>query len=95
MKTNWPEKVFINSPVRLLIQRWEMKFFKGLKDLPASARCLEIGCGRGAAIPLIKKMFEVMSANQPIEVFEKETLNSRKFMREYLTFVSNTEWNKG
>jgi ubiquinone/menaquinone biosynthesis C-methylase UbiE len=58
MKTNWPEKVFINSPVRLFIQKLEMRFFKSLGDLPPMAHCLEIGCGRGAAIPLIKKTFK-------------------------------------
>jgi ubiquinone/menaquinone biosynthesis C-methylase UbiE len=57
MKTNWPEKVWVNSPVRLWVQKREMNFFKSLRDLPSSARCLEIGCGKGAAIPLIKKMY--------------------------------------
>jgi len=57
MKTNWPEKVWVNSPVRLWVQKREMNFFKYLKDLPSSPRCLEIGCGKGAAVPLIKKMY--------------------------------------
>jgi ubiquinone/menaquinone biosynthesis C-methylase UbiE len=57
MKTNWPEKVWVNSPVRLWVQKREIKFFKSLMDLPESACCLEIGCGRGAAIPLIKQVF--------------------------------------
>jgi hypothetical protein len=43
---------------------------------------------------LQKKIFDSMPAGRPVEIFEKETLNSRKFMREYLEFVSNTEWNK-
>lgn len=58
MKTNWPEKIWVNSPVRLWVQKREMNFFKSLRDLPSSARCLEIGCGKGAAIPLIKKMYD-------------------------------------
>lgn len=57
MKTNWPEKVWVNSPVRLWVQKREIKFFKSLRDLPSKACCLEIGCGRGAAIPLIKQVF--------------------------------------
>ena len=57
MKTNWPEKVWVNSPVRLWVQKREMNFFRSLKDLPSSVHCLEIGCGKGAAIPLIKKMY--------------------------------------
>ncbi len=56
MKTNWPEKVWVNSPVRLWVQKKEIKFFKSFRALPSRARCLEIGCGKGAAIPLIKKM---------------------------------------
>jgi ubiquinone/menaquinone biosynthesis C-methylase UbiE len=58
MKTNWPEKVWVNSPVRLWVQKREMNFFKSLRDLPSKACCLEIGCGKGAAIPLIKRMYK-------------------------------------
>lgn len=57
MKTNWPEKVWVNSLVRLWVQKREMKFFRSLMDLNSPARCLEIGCGKGAAIPLIKKIY--------------------------------------
>lgn len=66
MKTNWPEKVWVNSPVRLWVQKREMRFFRSLRDLPPSARCLEIGCGKGAAIPLIKKMYNA----GPVEAFD-------------------------
>ena len=58
MKTNWPEKLWVNSPVRLWVQKREMNFFKSLKELPSSSRCLEIGCGKGAAIPLIKRIYD-------------------------------------
>ena len=58
MKTNWPEKVWVNSPVRLWVQKREIRFFKSIGDLPSSAHCLEIGCGRGAVISLIKKTFD-------------------------------------
>ena len=57
MKTNWPEKVWVNSPFRMWVQKREMIFFKSMKDLPESSRCLEIGCGKGAAIPMIKKVY--------------------------------------
>lgn len=57
MKTNWPERMWVNSPVRLLIQEREALFFRKLRDLPPGGDCLEIGCGRGAAVPLIAKTF--------------------------------------
>jgi hypothetical protein len=43
---------------------------------------------------LPKKIFEKMSMECSVEIFEKEGLNPRKFRREYLEFVSETEWNK-
>ena len=57
MKTNWPERVWVNSPVRLLIQGREARFFQDLQDLPGGGVCLEIGCGRGAAVKLISGRF--------------------------------------
>lgn len=57
MKTNWPERMWVNSPVRLVIQAREALFFQRLRDLPAGGACLEIGCGRGAAVSLIAECF--------------------------------------
>lgn len=57
MKANWPEKIWVNSPVRLLVQKWETRFFQDLHDMPMGGACLEIGCGRGAAFSLITKHF--------------------------------------
>lgn len=57
MKANWPEKMWVNSPVRVLVQKWETRFFENLHKMPWGGACLEIGCGRGAAMPLIKKHF--------------------------------------
>ncbi len=57
MKVNWPERVWVNSPVRRFVQKQEMLFFKRLRGMEAGASCLEIGCGRGAAIVLIKRAF--------------------------------------
>jgi len=44
--------------------------------------------------PLPKKIFEKMSGSCSVEIFEKEGLNSKKYVREFLEFVSETEWNK-
>jgi ubiquinone/menaquinone biosynthesis C-methylase UbiE len=57
MKVNWPEKIWVNSPVRLFVQRQETLFFKKLREMEPDASCLEIGCGRGAAVELIIKAF--------------------------------------
>jgi ubiquinone/menaquinone biosynthesis C-methylase UbiE len=57
MKVNWPERIWVNSPVRLFVQRQETLFFKKLRGMESDASCLEIGCGRGAAVELIIKAF--------------------------------------
>lgn len=58
MKVNWPERVWVNSPVRVLVQKMETRFFRKLRNLPAHAHCLEIGCGRGAALSMIAQTFQ-------------------------------------
>jgi ubiquinone/menaquinone biosynthesis C-methylase UbiE len=57
MKVNWPERVWINSPVRAWVQRREIAFFEKTRTLPAGALCLEIGCGRGKGVELIQRAF--------------------------------------
>jgi ubiquinone/menaquinone biosynthesis C-methylase UbiE len=57
MIVNWPERLWVNSPVRQLVQAREAVFFKSLQELPAGACCLEIGCGRGAGVALIARSF--------------------------------------
>jgi ubiquinone/menaquinone biosynthesis C-methylase UbiE len=57
MKVNWPERIWVNSPLRFLVQRQETRFFKRVRDMEPGGQCLEIGCGRGAAINLIIKAF--------------------------------------
>lgn len=57
MKVNWPERIWVNSPVRLFVQRQETLFFKKLREMEPDASCLEIGCGRGAAVELISQTF--------------------------------------
>jgi ubiquinone/menaquinone biosynthesis C-methylase UbiE len=57
MKANWPEKIWVNSPMRVMVQKWETRFFHELKGMSGGGAYLEIGCGRGAAIPLITRHF--------------------------------------
>lgn len=58
MKVNWPERIWVNSPLRLLVQEQESRFFERLLDLPPDGRCLEIGCGRGVGLGLIAQRFQ-------------------------------------
>ena len=58
MKVNWAERLWVNSPLRYLIQQRETRFFKRLRNLEPGARCLEIGCGHGAGARIILKTFQ-------------------------------------
>jgi ubiquinone/menaquinone biosynthesis C-methylase UbiE len=57
MKVNWPERVWINSPVRAWVQRREIGFFKKARYLPSGSFCIEIGCGRGKGVELVQNAF--------------------------------------
>ncbi len=57
MKVNWPERIWINSPVRAWVQRREIAFFVKMRTLPAGSFCLEIGCGRGKGVELVQHTF--------------------------------------
>jgi len=57
MIVNWPERVWINSPVRTWVQRREIAFFEKTRPLAAGSLCLEIGCGRGKGVELVHRTF--------------------------------------
>ncbi len=57
MKVNWPERLWVNSPVRKYVQQREARFFSRLHELPPGARCLEIGCGCGVGAKIISQTF--------------------------------------
>jgi SAM-dependent methyltransferase len=52
------ERLSVNNPVRDWFMRGEMAAFRRLADLPAGATVLDMGCGRGVSVPLIRQMFE-------------------------------------
>ncbi len=58
MKLNWAERVVVNNPVRVLIQRLIICWIKRQQMVESRARILEVGCGRGAGACLILKEFE-------------------------------------
>ena len=57
MKVNWPERLWVNSPVRKFVQQREARFFKEMHELPPGAKCLEIGCGCGVGAQIIYQTF--------------------------------------
>jgi ubiquinone/menaquinone biosynthesis C-methylase UbiE len=57
VKLNWAERLVVNNPVRVLIQRGIIRWIKGVTRITPQARILEIGCGRGAGACLIQEEF--------------------------------------
>ena len=57
MKVNWAERLMVNSPIRILVQRLIIKWIKGVTKISPEARVLEIGCGRGAVACMIQEEF--------------------------------------
>jgi ubiquinone/menaquinone biosynthesis C-methylase UbiE len=57
VKLNWAERLVVNNPVRVMIQRLIIRWIKSVAPIPARARVLEIGCGRGAGACLIQEEF--------------------------------------
>lgn len=57
MKTNWAEKVWVNGPLRILMQTREVRYFRTLLGRRSLANILEIGCGQGTGVTLIIRHF--------------------------------------
>jgi len=57
MKLNWAERLAVNNPLRVVQQRFELRWMKTRSNLPPGSNVLEIGCGRGAGAGLIIEAF--------------------------------------
>ncbi|MHB8068676.1 MAG: class I SAM-dependent methyltransferase [Desulfobaccales bacterium] len=57
MKINWAERLMVNSPIRVLVQRLLVRWFKQKTLMEPGATILEIGCGRGAGAAMLLKEF--------------------------------------
>jgi ubiquinone/menaquinone biosynthesis C-methylase UbiE len=57
VKLNWVERLVVNSPVRVAMQRVEIRRLRAMMALDPGATVLELGCGRGAGARLIAETF--------------------------------------
>lgn len=57
MIVNWPERLWVNSPVRRYVQQLEGRYFKNMGKLAPGGTCLEIGCGCGVGARIINESF--------------------------------------
>jgi ubiquinone/menaquinone biosynthesis C-methylase UbiE len=58
VKLNWAERLAVNNPVRVMIQRRIITWIKGVTRIDPQAFILEVGCGRGAGACLIQEEFQ-------------------------------------
>ena len=80
MKLNWAERLIVNNPVRVLIQRLILKWIgQSLAPDPA-AKILEVGCGRGAGACLLLEKF------QPARLHAMDL--DRKMIRQALAYLN-------
>jgi ubiquinone/menaquinone biosynthesis C-methylase UbiE len=84
MKINWAERLMVNSPVRVLVQRLLIRWYKKQTFLEPGARILEVGCGRGAGAAMILKEF----APTALHAFDLDQLMIRR-ARAYLPLNQN------
>jgi ubiquinone/menaquinone biosynthesis C-methylase UbiE len=57
VKLNWVERLVVNSPFRVAMQRIEIRMLRVMAALDPGATVLELGCGRGVGSRLIAKTF--------------------------------------
>jgi ubiquinone/menaquinone biosynthesis C-methylase UbiE len=73
-KLNWGERLAVNTPVRVLQQRFEINWMARVCQARGFARALEVGCGRGAGARLIKRRFktaELHTTDLDVEMMRK------------------------
>ena len=64
MKLNRAERWLVNNPARALVQRfYEIPLLRRLGGRVESGRVLEVGCGRGVALPLLLSELGAMHAD--------------------------------
>lgn len=58
MLMNWPERVWVYSPVRWIFLRRHARFWQKLAGRIPARRCLEIGCGLGKGATILVDLME-------------------------------------
>jgi ubiquinone/menaquinone biosynthesis C-methylase UbiE len=58
MKLNLAERLMVNNPVRVMIQRRIIRWLAKTASPGPGARLLEVGCGRGAGAALLLEKFQ-------------------------------------
>jgi ubiquinone/menaquinone biosynthesis C-methylase UbiE len=58
VKLNWAERVVVNNPVRVVIQRFIIRWIKNQEVVAPGGLVLEVGCGRGAGACLLHDEFQ-------------------------------------
>lgn len=58
MKLNWAERWVVNTPARVVQQRFEIGWMKRAMSIESGSAILEIGCGRAAGAKLILDAFQ-------------------------------------
>ncbi len=58
MKLNQAERLVVNNPVRVMIQRHMVRWLSKTVSPGPGARLLEVGCGRGAGAALLLEKFQ-------------------------------------
>jgi ubiquinone/menaquinone biosynthesis C-methylase UbiE len=80
MKTNWLERLIVNSPIRVLVQeKIILRWIKRQVDLPPGGLFLEIGCGRGVGAALLLREFSP-AAVHAMDLDEDMINEARKYL---------------
>ncbi|MGO9620333.1 MAG: class I SAM-dependent methyltransferase [Desulfobaccales bacterium] len=58
MKLNQAERLLVNNPLRVMIQRLVVRWFGKTVSPGPGARLLEVGCGRGVGAALLLEQFQ-------------------------------------
>lgn len=90
MKLNWAERWVVNNPLRVLEQRFEVRWMRKAHPIPEKTKVLEVGCGRGAGADLIRKSFHpsslyALDLDVNMVVMAKEYLSRRNGSKVSLT----------
>jgi len=80
MKLNWAERLIVNNPVRVMIQRFIVRWIGQTVAPDPAAKILEVGCGRGAGACLILENF------QPAALHALDL--DRRMIRQALTYLT-------